>query len=180
MDAVQTLQVSIAELDAYIQPLLNVKLDQLAGHRTPVERAKLASCLAYAVYSLYYSYVRTQGVDPSDHAVKNELLRVRDYMKKVKDVTAALQSSSDSATATGADGTPGTPSKNQEDRDPGQPKVDIAASARVIKASISKDSSNGGKGKKRAASRDSAKGSHSSKAGSKRGGASKAKKNRKK
>ena len=48
------------------------------------EQAKLNILLAYGLNSLFFMYLRTQGINPSDHAVKKELLRVQGYMEKLK------------------------------------------------------------------------------------------------
>lgn len=41
------------------------------------DRAKLNLQVAYGVSSLFYMFLRTQGVSPSTHPVKGELERIR-------------------------------------------------------------------------------------------------------
>uniref|UniRef100_UPI00358E384E nuclear nucleic acid-binding protein C1D-like isoform X1 n=1 Tax=Myxine glutinosa TaxID=7769 RepID=UPI00358E384E len=50
----------------------------------PLEQAKLQMVSAFAINSLFWMYLVTQGVDPKEHPIKQELDRVRTYMNKVK------------------------------------------------------------------------------------------------
>ena len=50
----------------------------------PKEAAEVQLALAYAVNALFFTYLKTQGIDPQTHPVKEELARVKGYMKKLK------------------------------------------------------------------------------------------------
>eukprot|EP00904_Undaria_pinnatifida_P000049 jgi/Undpi1/10044/HiC_scaffold_28.g12498.m1 len=50
------------------------------------DRAKLNLQVAYGVSSLFYMFLRTQGVSPSTHPVKGELERIRGYFGRLKQV----------------------------------------------------------------------------------------------
>ncbi|KAK3927542.1 Nuclear nucleic acid-binding protein C1D [Frankliniella fusca] len=50
------------------------------------EKVEYDLFLSYSLNSLFWSYLRTQGVDPLNHSVKNELDRVRSYMTRAKQV----------------------------------------------------------------------------------------------
>ena len=54
----------------------------------PKEAAELQLSLAYAVNALFFAYLKTQGIDPQTHPVKEELGRVKGYMKKLKTAVA--------------------------------------------------------------------------------------------
>lgn len=51
----------------------------------PLEQAKLDLVSAYTLNSLFWVYLITQGVNPKEHPVKQELDRIRTYMNKVKE-----------------------------------------------------------------------------------------------
>mmetsp|Transcript_8691 Transcript_8691/g.23930 ORF Transcript_8691/g.23930 Transcript_8691/m.23930 type:complete len:181 (-) Transcript_8691:140-682(-) len=55
---------------------------------SPVEVARMNVTMAYTLNTLFYMYLKTQGVPTADHPVKHELERVRHYIKKVKGVVA--------------------------------------------------------------------------------------------
>lgn len=56
----------------------------------PMEDAELQVAMAYAVASLYFSHLLTQGVDPSDHPIKQELDRIQKYFKKLRETKETL------------------------------------------------------------------------------------------
>ncbi|KAG5266560.1 hypothetical protein AALO_G00233510 [Alosa alosa] len=53
----------------------------------PLEQAKLDLMSAYALNSLFWMYLVTQGINPKEHGIKQELERIRAHMNKVKDIT---------------------------------------------------------------------------------------------
>eukprot|EP00064_Thunnus_orientalis_P002818 superscaffoldBa00000218_g2826 len=42
---------------------------------------------AYTLNSLFWMYLVTQGVNPREHGIKQELERIRTYMNRVKEIT---------------------------------------------------------------------------------------------
>jgi exosome complex protein LRP1 len=73
------------------------------------DRVKYDLFLSYSLNSLFWLYLRTQGVDPSKHAVKSEIDRVREYNAKAKQV---------------------------QDRRTIMPRIDIAAAQRFIRSGL--------------------------------------------
>ncbi|KAG7280481.1 hypothetical protein CRUP_033782 [Coryphaenoides rupestris] len=57
------------------------------GSLDPLEQAKLDLMSAYTLNSLFWMYLVTRGINPREHAVKQELERIRTYMMRVKDIT---------------------------------------------------------------------------------------------
>ena len=53
---------------------------------SPEDQVQYDLFLSYSLNSLFWSYLRTQGVDPTKHGVKNELDRVRSYIARAKQV----------------------------------------------------------------------------------------------
>jgi len=77
----------VADLDAYLRPLFEVPMEELSNRMTEVEKAKLNIVMAYAINALFYVYLRTQGCNPNDHPVKQELERIKLYIQKIKELT---------------------------------------------------------------------------------------------
>jgi exosome complex protein LRP1 len=73
------------------------------------DRIKYDLLLSYSLNSLFWLYLRTQGVDPSKHAVKSEIDRVREYFAKTKQV---------------------------QDRRTIMPRIDVAAAQRFIRSGL--------------------------------------------
>ena len=61
----------------------------------PKEAAEVQLALAYTVNALFFAYLKTQGIDPQTHPVKEELARVKGYMKKLKTAVKETEAKSD-------------------------------------------------------------------------------------
>ncbi|KAL7877459.1 hypothetical protein SRHO_G00041020 [Serrasalmus rhombeus] len=77
---------SVSSVHSVIQTLMSVskgehlKLD-------PLDQAKLDLMSAYTLNSLFWMYLMTQGVNPKEHGIKQELERIRTYMNRLKEIT---------------------------------------------------------------------------------------------
>merc|ERR1712010_250218 len=68
--------------------MLSKPLKELSAGLPPLEAAKLSVVGAFAINTLFYIYLKTQGVDPAQHPVIQELERVKGYFKKIREATA--------------------------------------------------------------------------------------------
>ncbi|KAJ9587619.1 hypothetical protein L9F63_018940 [Diploptera punctata] len=50
------------------------------------DKVKYDLFLSYSLNTLFWMYLRTQGVDPLKHPVKNEIDRIREYNVKTKEI----------------------------------------------------------------------------------------------
>jgi exosome complex protein LRP1 len=73
------------------------------------DRIKYDLLMSYSLNSLFWLYLRTQGVEPSKHDVKSEIDRVREYFAKSKQV---------------------------QDRRTIMPRIDVAAAQRFIRSGL--------------------------------------------
>ncbi|XP_062851097.1 nuclear nucleic acid-binding protein C1D [Trichomycterus rosablanca] len=77
---------SVGSVQNVIQTLMSVsKGDHLKLE--PLEQAKLDLMSAYTLNSLFWMYLVTQGVNPKEHGIKQELERNRTYMNRIKEIT---------------------------------------------------------------------------------------------
>lgn len=84
-DQVTKFDTQLRDLDAFIRPLFQFQnLAQLTQDMEPLERAKLNMCLAYTANTLFYMFLKTQGINPQKHPVKKEIQRIQQYMAKIK------------------------------------------------------------------------------------------------
>lgn len=63
--------------------LAHESLAALNAELPAADALKVNTAVAYTLHALYYTLLRTQGQDPTDHPVKNEIERVRTYVNKV-------------------------------------------------------------------------------------------------
>ena len=77
---------AITGIEEKLQPLLQLPLKQLSAQLSHKENAKLHVTLGYAINALYFMFLKTQGVAPMEHPVKEELARIRGYIQKVQEM----------------------------------------------------------------------------------------------
>merc|ERR1719253_1428194 len=88
LEQLGALEGSLTELEQELQPLFSTPLKALANGLPALEAAKLNIVGAFAINTLFYIFLKTQGVDPEAHPVKQQLDRVKKYFKKIRDASA--------------------------------------------------------------------------------------------
>ncbi|XP_067277207.1 nuclear nucleic acid-binding protein C1D [Pseudorasbora parva] len=78
---------SVSSVQNMVQTLVSVSRSDHLLKLDPLDQAKLDLMSAYALNSMFWMYLVTQGVNPKDHAIKQELERIRTHMNKVKEIT---------------------------------------------------------------------------------------------
>ncbi|KAJ5076878.1 sun-cor steroid hormone receptor co-repressor [Anaeramoeba ignava] len=82
---IDSLQKSIKEIEIQVEGLIK-KAKEVEEELTPLEKAELDTTIAYIITSLFYIYLKTQGISTQDHPIKYELEQVKLYMNKVHDL----------------------------------------------------------------------------------------------
>ncbi|TRY63277.1 hypothetical protein TCAL_04650 [Tigriopus californicus] len=77
---------ALSQLNAHLDPWLAVGRDELTSHLEPLAQAKLDLVSAFALNSLVWMWMRTQGQDPKESEVKTELDRVKSCMGRLKEI----------------------------------------------------------------------------------------------
>ncbi len=87
---------SVAELEARLKaveeclrPFTAQSLDETLADLDDEEVARLNIVLSFAMTSLFYVFLRTQGVATANHPVKKELARIQSYITKLKSASEA-------------------------------------------------------------------------------------------
>jgi exosome complex protein LRP1 len=87
-ELVEDMSGSIDDLEASLAPLLNVTLSSSTSKLPLLDKAKLYVLATYAIDSVLFSYLRLNGQNIKDHPVVQEIMRVRSYFNKIKEVEA--------------------------------------------------------------------------------------------
>ncbi|XP_042788442.1 nuclear nucleic acid-binding protein C1D isoform X1 [Panthera leo] len=97
-----TFENSIGAVDEMLKTMMSVSRNELLQKLDPLEQAKVDLVSAYTLNSMFWVYLATQGVNPKEHPVKQELNpfyggvhsysgreleRIRVYMNRVKEIT---------------------------------------------------------------------------------------------
>jgi len=87
-ELVEDMTASIDDLEASLAPLLNATLSSSTSKLPLLDKAKLYVLATYAIDSVLFSYLRLHGQNVKDHPVVQEIMRVRSYFNKIKEVEA--------------------------------------------------------------------------------------------
>ncbi|RDD40729.1 Nuclear nucleic acid-binding protein C1D [Trichoplax sp. H2] len=84
INSVQELNSSIDKVDKILDQIITNQFADNIDKLELLDQAKAYLVVTYAMNSLYWMYLNTQGISPKDHPVKQELDRIRTYMNKVQ------------------------------------------------------------------------------------------------
>ncbi|KAA0717567.1 Nuclear nucleic acid-binding protein C1D [Triplophysa tibetana] len=77
---------SVTSVQNMVQSLIPASRSNHLVKLNPLDQAKLDLMSLYALNSMFWMYLMTQGVNPKEHGIKQELERIRTYMNKVKEI----------------------------------------------------------------------------------------------
>ncbi|KAI7805538.1 nuclear nucleic acid-binding protein C1D [Triplophysa rosa] len=77
---------SVTSVQNMVQSLISAPRSNHLVKLNPLDQAKLDLMSVYALNSMFWMYLVTQGVNPKDHGIKQELERIRTCMNKVKEI----------------------------------------------------------------------------------------------
>ncbi|XP_020777184.1 nuclear nucleic acid-binding protein C1D [Boleophthalmus pectinirostris] len=78
---------AVSSVKSMLDTLISMPRNDLLQKLDPLEQAKLDLMSVYTLNSLFWMYLVTQGINPREHGIKQELERIRTYMNKVKEIT---------------------------------------------------------------------------------------------
>lgn len=87
------LDASLREVEDVLKPLIDARWSDVTRGLPPLEVARMNAMYAYTVNTLFFVYLKAQGIATADHPVRQELERVRTYLTKVRDAAAQAQTS---------------------------------------------------------------------------------------
>ncbi|NXJ80428.1 C1D protein, partial [Trogon melanurus] len=85
-DCLAAFEKSLGSVDEMLKTMMSVSRSELLQKLDPLEQAKLDLVSVYTLNSMFWVYLATQGINPKEHPVKQELERIRTYMNKVKEI----------------------------------------------------------------------------------------------
>ncbi|KAM9364109.1 nuclear nucleic acid-binding protein C1D [Pholidichthys leucotaenia] len=78
---------SVTSVKTMLEKLMSMNRNDLLQKLDPLDQAKLDLMSAYTLNSLFWMYLVTQGVNPREHGIKQELERIRTHMNRVKEIS---------------------------------------------------------------------------------------------
>ena len=89
VEPMNDLAAAIGTIEAQVQRLQAAPWATLCKGLAPLEVARMHLMVSYTINSLFYVYLKTQGLPTANHPVLEELERVKAYIRKVKEVSQA-------------------------------------------------------------------------------------------
>ncbi|XP_057373425.1 nuclear nucleic acid-binding protein C1D-like [Daphnia carinata] len=82
----QNLDSALSEMETVVNQLISMPLNEAHSCMKPLERSKYDTASVYAVTSLFWAYMKTQGVDPKTNGLPKELERVKNVIGRAKQI----------------------------------------------------------------------------------------------
>ncbi|CAM9302858.1 unnamed protein product, partial [Lampetra planeri] len=86
-DQLKDFDSSVSSVKTMLDKLMSMSRNDLLQNLDPLDQAKLDLMSVYTLNSLFWMYLVTQGVNPREHGIKQELERIRTHMNRVKEIT---------------------------------------------------------------------------------------------
>ncbi|KAJ2627078.1 hypothetical protein IW137_005751 [Coemansia sp. RSA 1287] len=80
---VDQLTVAVDQIQKTLGPVLTQPLNDLLPKLTPIQRCELDALVAYSIDTLFWIYLKVNGVPPKEHPIMKELQRVQRYIEKI-------------------------------------------------------------------------------------------------
>ncbi|KAJ1855464.1 hypothetical protein GGH12_003433 [Coemansia sp. RSA 1822] len=80
---VDQLTVAVDQIQKTLGPVLTQPLNELLPKLTPIQRCELEALVAYSIDTLFWIYLKVNGVPPKEHPIMKELQRVQRYIEKI-------------------------------------------------------------------------------------------------
>ncbi|PIA19222.1 hypothetical protein COEREDRAFT_20805, partial [Coemansia reversa NRRL 1564] len=80
---VDQLATAVDQIQTALGPILSQPLTDILPKLTPIQRCELEALVAYSINTLYWVYLKVNGVPPKEHPVMDELQRVQRYIEKI-------------------------------------------------------------------------------------------------
>ncbi|KAJ1625199.1 hypothetical protein T492DRAFT_1041463 [Pavlovales sp. CCMP2436] len=83
--------LALREVEEQVGELTSRDWAEMTQGASPLDVARLNVTSAYTLNTLFFIYMKTQGLPTADHPVKQELDRVRKHLQKVKTVAGQVE-----------------------------------------------------------------------------------------
>lgn len=78
---------SMNTVEETLEPIMSMSSEDVHEKLNVLDRAKLDLMTVYAMNSMFWIYLITQGINAKEHGIKHELDRVKNYMGKIKEIS---------------------------------------------------------------------------------------------
>ncbi|KAJ2825298.1 hypothetical protein FBU31_003751 [Coemansia sp. 'formosensis'] len=113
--------VAVDQVQRALEPILKQPLGEVLPKLSTIQRCELEALVAYSIDTLFWIFLKINGVPPKEHPVMKELQRVQRYIAKINEAKSTQSTGGSNGRTT---------------------KVDKDAADRFIRSALSSSSSN--------------------------------------
>lgn len=95
--AVANFADGVNDIEERVRRLQRTPWADLCRGLSPLESARLHLMVAYTINTIFYMYLKTQGIPANNHPVMEELERVKAYIRKVRNVSKEAEEKADTS-----------------------------------------------------------------------------------
>ncbi|KAJ2494076.1 hypothetical protein IWW37_000154 [Coemansia sp. RSA 2050] len=80
---VDQLTVAVGQVQRALEPILKQPLSEVLPKLSTIQRCELEALVAYSIDTLFWIFLKINGIPPKEHPVMKELQRVQRYIAKI-------------------------------------------------------------------------------------------------
>ncbi|KAJ2820051.1 hypothetical protein GGI24_004605 [Coemansia furcata] len=77
--------VAVDQVQRALEPILKQPLGEVLPKLSTIQRCELEALVAYSIDTLFWIFLKINGVPPKEHPVMKELQRVQRYIAKINE-----------------------------------------------------------------------------------------------
>ena len=85
----------LEDLVKAVRPLMEKSLEDVSASAGTIESVRLQLCLALAMNTTLYAYMRFQGLAPTDHPIHRQMALLQAYYEKVSSLEESTSEAAD-------------------------------------------------------------------------------------
>ncbi|KAJ2022775.1 hypothetical protein IWW57_004390, partial [Coemansia sp. S610] len=82
--------VAVDQVQRALEPILKQPLSEVLPKLSTIQRCELEALVAYSIDTLFWIYLKINGVPPKEHPVMKELQRIQRYIAKINAAKATV------------------------------------------------------------------------------------------
>ncbi|KAJ2059634.1 hypothetical protein GGI17_004280 [Coemansia sp. S146] len=90
--------LAVDQVQRALEPILKQPLSEVLPKLSTIQRCELEALVAYSIDTLFWIFLKINGVPPKEHPVMKELQRVQRYIAKINAAKTTQSTGSDGRT----------------------------------------------------------------------------------
>uniref|UniRef100_A0A8C6XVT8 Nuclear nucleic acid-binding protein C1D n=1 Tax=Naja naja TaxID=35670 RepID=A0A8C6XVT8_NAJNA len=83
-DYLLAFETAVGSVDTMLKTMMSISRSEILQKLDPLEQAKIDLVTAYTLNSMFWVYLATQGINPKEHPVKQELFQKQSFSEMLR------------------------------------------------------------------------------------------------